>query len=110
VAWARGVFTARRIGQQKTDRTQAIGGIIFGIVAPPTKAMALDPRSGDVVNHDPADHQIPVHTDAPRADAMFMPELDNTSDPSKGKDIGALAKCGAGAAIANAIDTNPRCV
>ena len=98
-----GVFTAGRILNEKTARSQAIGGMIFGIGAALEEGMTLDPRFGNFVNHDLADYLVPVHADIPDMDAIFLPELDNMSNPLKSKGIGELGICGAGASIANAI-------
>jgi xanthine dehydrogenase YagR molybdenum-binding subunit len=39
----------------------------------------------------------------PEVDAIFIPELDNKSNPLKSKGVGELGICGAGASLANAI-------
>jgi xanthine dehydrogenase YagR molybdenum-binding subunit len=98
-----GVFTAGRILNAKTARSQAIGGMIFGVGAALGEAMALDPRFGCFVNHDLAEYHVPVHADIPEVDAIFLPELDDQSNPLKSKGIGELGICGAGASLANAI-------
>ncbi len=98
-----GVFTAGRILNDKTARSQAIGGMIFGVGAALEEAMTLDPRFGYFVNHDLAEYHVPVHADVPDVDAIFLPELDNKSNPLKSKGIGELGICGAGASLANAI-------
>jgi xanthine dehydrogenase YagR molybdenum-binding subunit len=98
-----GVFTAGRVLNEKTARSQAIGGMIFGIGAALEEAMILDPRFGCFVNHDLAEYHVPVNADVPDVDAIFLPELDDKSNPLKSKGIGELGICGAGASIANAI-------
>ena len=98
-----GVFTAGRILNEKTARSQAIGGMIFGLGAALEEAMILDPRFGYYVNHDLAEYAVPVHADVPNVDAIFLPELDNASNPLKSKGVGELGICGAGASIANAV-------
>ena len=98
-----GVFAAGRVLNQKTARSQAIGGMTFGVGAALTEAMTLDPRFGYFVNHDLAEYHVPVHADIPAIDAVFLPELDTKSNPLKSKGIGELGICGAGAALANAI-------
>jgi xanthine dehydrogenase YagR molybdenum-binding subunit len=98
-----GVFTAGRILNEKTARSQAIGGMVFGIGAAFEEEMTLDPRFGYFVNHDLAEYHVPVHADVPDLDAIFLPELDNASNPLKTKGIGELGICGAGAALANAV-------
>jgi xanthine dehydrogenase YagR molybdenum-binding subunit len=98
-----GVFTAGRILNEKTARSQAIGGMIFGVGAALEEGMTLDPRFGNFVNQDLAEYLVPVHADVPDVDAIFLPELDNMSNPLKSKGIGELGISGAGASLANAI-------
>ncbi|HEX3348447.1 MAG TPA: xanthine dehydrogenase family protein molybdopterin-binding subunit [Acetobacteraceae bacterium] len=98
-----GVFAAGRILNAKTARSQAIGGMIFGIGAALEEAMSLDRRFGCYVNHDLAEYHVPVHADIPDVDAIFVPELDSEANPLKSKGVGELGICGAGAAVANAI-------
>jgi xanthine dehydrogenase YagR molybdenum-binding subunit len=98
-----GVFTAGRVLNAKTARSQAIGGMVFGVGAALHEDLVLDPRFGCFVNHDLAEYHVPVHADIPAIDAVFLPELDDKSNPLKSKGIGELGICGAGAAVANAI-------
>jgi xanthine dehydrogenase YagR molybdenum-binding subunit len=98
-----GVFTAGRVLNAKTARSQAIGGMVFGVGAALHEEMTLDPRFGFFVNHDLAEYHVPVHADIPAIDAIFLPELDDKSNPLKSKGIGELGICGAGASIANAV-------
>jgi xanthine dehydrogenase YagR molybdenum-binding subunit len=98
-----GVFTAGRVLNEKTARSQAIGGMIFGFGAAFEEGMTLDSRFGSFVNHDLAEYLVPVHADVPDVDAIFLPELDTKSNPLKSKGIGELGICGAGASLANAI-------
>jgi xanthine dehydrogenase YagR molybdenum-binding subunit len=98
-----GVFTAGRVLNAKTARSQAIGGMVFGVGAALHEVMTLDPRFGYYVNHDLAEYHVPVHADIPAIDAVFLPELDQQSNPLKSKGIGELGICGAGASLANAI-------
>jgi xanthine dehydrogenase YagR molybdenum-binding subunit len=98
-----GVFTAGRILNAKTARSQAIGGMIFGVSAALEEEMVLDKRYGMYVNNDLAQYHVPVHADIPDVDAVFLPELDNKANPLKSKGVGELGICGAGAAVANAV-------
>jgi xanthine dehydrogenase YagR molybdenum-binding subunit len=98
-----GVFTAGRVLNAKTARSQAIGGMVFGVGSALQEGMTLDPRFGYFVNHDLAEYLVPVHADIPAIDAVFLAELDNESNPLKSKGIGELGICGAAAAIANAV-------
>jgi xanthine dehydrogenase YagR molybdenum-binding subunit len=98
-----GVFAAGRILNAKTARSQAIGGMIFGVGAALEEAMILDKRFGFYVNHDLAEYHVPVHADVPDVDAFFVAELDDKANPLKSKGVGELGICGAGAALANAV-------
>jgi xanthine dehydrogenase YagR molybdenum-binding subunit len=98
-----GVFTAGRVLNAKTARSQAIGGMVFGVGAALHEELTLDPRFGYFVNHDLAEYHVPVHADIPAIDAVFLAELDDRSNPLKSKGIGELGICGAGASIANAV-------
>jgi xanthine dehydrogenase YagR molybdenum-binding subunit len=98
-----GVFTAGRVLNAKTARSQAIGGMVFGVGSALHEEMTLDPRFGYFVNRDLAEYLVPVHADIPAIDAIFLSELDDKSNPLKSKGIGELGICGAGASIANAI-------
>jgi xanthine dehydrogenase YagR molybdenum-binding subunit len=98
-----GVFTAGRVLNAKTARSQAIGGMVFGLGSALEEGMTLDPRFGYFVNRDLAEYLVPVHADIPAIDAIFLAELDNESNPLKSKGIGELGICGAGASIANAV-------
>jgi xanthine dehydrogenase YagR molybdenum-binding subunit len=99
-----GVFTAGRILNAKTARSQAIGGMIFGVGAALEEQLVLDPRFGGYyVNHDLAEYHVPVHADVPFVDAVFLPERDDRANPLKSKGVGELGICGAGAAVANAV-------
>ncbi|HTB00566.1 MAG TPA: xanthine dehydrogenase family protein molybdopterin-binding subunit [Bradyrhizobium sp.] len=98
-----GVFAAGRVLNAKTARSQAIGGMVFGVGAALQEGMTLDPRFGYFVNRDLAEYLVPVHADIPSIDAVFVAELDDRSNPLKSKGIGELGICGAGASIANAV-------
>ena len=98
-----GVFTAGRVLNEKTCRSQAIGGMIFGVGAALEEDLVMDDRFGYFVNHDLAEYHVAVHADVPNVDAIFLPELDDKTNPLKSKGVGELGICGAGASIANAI-------
>jgi xanthine dehydrogenase YagR molybdenum-binding subunit len=64
--------------------------------------ISLSAASGGEYWADDGDYDEP-DGDRPDVDAIFLPELDNMSNPLKSKGIGELGICGAGASIANAI-------
>jgi len=98
-----GVFAAGRILNMKTARSQAIGGMVWGVGSALTEEAVVDARHGYFVNHDLAEYHVPVHADIPAIDAIFLPEVDDKANPLKIKGVGELGICGAGAAVANAI-------
>jgi xanthine dehydrogenase YagR molybdenum-binding subunit len=97
------VLAAGRILNLKTARSQAIGGMVFGVGAALMEDAVVDKRYGFFVNHDLAEYHIPVHADIPNIDAIYLPELDDKANPLKSKGVGELGISGAGAAIANAV-------
>ncbi len=98
-----GVFTAGRVLNEKTCRSQAIGGMIFGVGAALEEDLVMDDRFGSFVNHDLAEYHVAVHADVPNVDAIFLPEVDDKTNPLKSKGVGELGICGAGASVANAV-------
>ncbi len=98
-----GVFAAGRILNEKTARSQCLGGMTFGIGAALTEEMVHDVRNGKVVNHDLAEYHVPVNADVPQIEVRFIEERDIHANPLHAKGIGELGISGAGAAIANAI-------
>jgi len=98
-----GVFAAGRILNEKTARSQALGGMIFGVGSALAEEIVLDPRYGAFVNHDFAEYHVPVNADIGPMEAIFLPELDDKANPLKIKGLGEVGISGAGACIANAV-------
>ncbi|MGL1213449.1 molybdopterin cofactor-binding domain-containing protein, partial [Vibrio parahaemolyticus] len=69
-----GVFDAGRILNAKTARSQAIGGMIWGVSYALMEEAVLDRRFGQFVNHDLGDYHIPVNADIPPIDVQFIEE------------------------------------
>lgn len=98
-----GVYAAGRILNQKTARSQCLGGMTWGIGMALTEALLHDPRDGHVVNRDFAEYHLPVNSDVPQLDVVFIDERDNAACPLQSKGIGELGFCGAAGAVLNAI-------
>ena len=98
-----GVFDCGRILNAKTARSQAQGGMIWGIGYALQEHAVLDPRTGSYVNRDLGEYHIPVNADVPQIEAYFIEEVDNHASPVGAKGIGELGISGAGAAVTNAI-------
>ncbi len=99
-----GVMSMGRILNEKTARSQALGGMIWGIGAALTEEMQHDPRDGHFVTRDLANYHVPAHADVPGdMQVVFLEERDDWANPIQTKGIGELGISGAGAAIINAI-------
>lgn len=98
-----GVFAAGRILNEKTARSQCLGGMTFGIGMALTEEIVHDPRDGHIVNRDLAEYHLPVNRDVPRLEVQFLDERDPWSGPLQAKGIGELSICGSAAAVTNAI-------
>jgi len=98
-----GVFDCGRILNAKTARSQAIGGMIWGLGYALHEAAILDPRTGAYVNRDLGEYHIPVNADVPQIEAYFIEEIDEHASPVGAKGLGELGISGVGAAITNAV-------
>ncbi|HVF92816.1 MAG TPA: molybdopterin cofactor-binding domain-containing protein, partial [Sphingomonas sp.] len=98
-----GVFAAGRILNEKTARSQCLGGMTFGIGAALHEDLVHDTRTGKLVNHDLAEYHVPTNADVPQLEVEFLQERDIHANPLHAKGIGELGISGAGAAIVNAI-------
>ncbi|MGB3650481.1 MAG: xanthine dehydrogenase family protein molybdopterin-binding subunit [Rivularia sp. (in: cyanobacteria)] len=98
-----GAFGAGKILNQKTARSQMIGGIVWGISQALHEKSILDDRYGNFVNHNLAEYHIPVNADIPDIEIVFIEENDPYVNPLGVKGVGEVGIVGAGAAVANAI-------
>ncbi|MEG3148302.1 xanthine dehydrogenase family protein molybdopterin-binding subunit [Sphingomonas sp. ZT3P38] len=98
-----GVFEAGRILNARTARSQAIGGMIWGIGYALMEGAEIDQRHGQFVNHDLGEYHVPVHADVPHLDVHFIEDIDRHANPIGAKGLGELTISGAGAAVTNAI-------
>ena len=98
-----GAFGFGRVLNQKTARSQCLGGITWSIGAALTEALHFDPRDGHLVNCDLAEYHVPVNRDVPDVEVLMVEERDPVASPIQAKGIGELGMCGGAGAIANAI-------
>jgi xanthine dehydrogenase YagR molybdenum-binding subunit len=96
-------FAAGKILNQKTARSQYIGGIVWGIGFALLEHTRRDPRTGRAVTRDLADYHVPVHADVPDIDVSFVAEEDPYVNEVGAKGIGEIGITGISAAIANAV-------
>ena len=98
-----GVFDCGRVLNAKTARSQAIGGMIWGLGYALHEHAVIDRRTGAFVNRDLGEYHIPVNADVPQIEAYFIEEHDGHASPVGAKGLGELGISGAGAAVTNAI-------
>ncbi len=92
-----------RILNEKTARSQIIGGVIFGIGAALMEESEFDRRFGNPVHRTLADYHVPVQMDVPEIDVHFIGKPDPHISPIGARGVGEIGIVGVSAAIANAI-------
>jgi xanthine dehydrogenase YagR molybdenum-binding subunit len=101
---ATGVYSAGRIINSMTSRSQMIGGIVWGWGMAAMEASHYEPTLGRWLAKDLAGVPIPVNADIPPdIDVAFVDEFDANSGPLGAKGIGELGATGVAAAVANAV-------
>jgi xanthine dehydrogenase YagR molybdenum-binding subunit len=97
------VIAAGRILNEKTARSQIIGGTVGGIGMALLEQTAMDTRTGRIVNANLADYVVPVHADIPPMDVLFLDQPDTHLNPLGAKGVGEIAIVGIAPAVGNAI-------
>jgi CO/xanthine dehydrogenase Mo-binding subunit len=93
---------AGRVLNEKTARSQIIGGTIQGIAMTMFEEVISDAWSGRIANATFGDYLVPVNADVPDMDVVFVGEPD-TANPIGVKGVGEVGFVGIPAAITNAI-------
>jgi len=97
-----GVFDAGRIINDKTARSQIIGGMIWGISAALHEGLEIE-ENGRLANGDFASYLVPVNADIPDVDVHFVEYPDTLHNAVGAKGIGEIGTVGIAAAVANAV-------
>lgn len=97
-----GVFSAGRIINPRTARSQFLGGMTMGLGMALHENSVMDPRFGMIVNHDFAEYHIPTNADVRNMEAVWLDEVDEHAGKLGARGIGEIGIVGAAAAIANA--------
>jgi xanthine dehydrogenase YagR molybdenum-binding subunit len=92
-----------RILNERTARSQLVGGIVYGIAMALHEHTAIDPHSGRYLNADLSEYLVPVNRDVPEIDVLLVDEHDPHVNPIGVKGIGEIGTTGVAAAIANAV-------
>jgi xanthine dehydrogenase YagR molybdenum-binding subunit len=98
-----GAFAAGRIVNERTARSQLLGGMIWGASAALHEQSVIDRKRARYVNDNLADYLVPVNADIGTVEVILVPEHDPAVNPAGVKGIGELANVGTAAAISNAV-------
>ena len=97
------VYSAGRIINPKTARSQMTGGIIWGSGQAVLEGSDMDTRYGRFLSKNMAGTIVPVNADIPELDVSFVEEYDPHASLLGARGIGELGACGVAPAIANAV-------
>jgi xanthine dehydrogenase YagR molybdenum-binding subunit len=98
-----GAYDAGRIINPKTARSQAIGGIIWGVGQALLEQSETDPVTGRFLNRNYSGYLVPTNADIPDLDVLFVGEFDEEASPLGAKGLGELTAVSVAPAIANAV-------
>jgi CO/xanthine dehydrogenase Mo-binding subunit len=96
------VIDGGRILNEKTARSQIIGGTVGGIGMALLEETVSDPGTGRIANATFGDYLVAVNADVPDMEVIFVGEADPMT-PIGTKGIGEVGLVGIAAAIANAV-------
>jgi xanthine dehydrogenase YagR molybdenum-binding subunit len=98
-----GAYEGGRILNEKTARSQFLGGIVWGISMALFEDTRYDVRTGRIMNATLSDYLVATNADIPDPDIIIVEEDDPHVNPAHVKGIGEVGICGSAAAVANAI-------
>lgn len=91
------------IMNEKTARSQVIGGVVYGIGAALMEETVYDKRWANPVTRTLGDYHVPVNLDVPDIDVHFIGKPDPHISQIGARGVGEIGITGVAAAIANAI-------
>ncbi len=92
-----------RVMNEKTARSQIIGGVIWGIGAALMEETHYDPRYANPVQRTLGDYHVPVNLDVPEINVYFINKPDPHISPIGARGAGEIPIVGVSAAIVNAV-------
>jgi xanthine dehydrogenase YagR molybdenum-binding subunit len=98
-----GIYDVGTLLNEKTGKSQLMGGIIWGVSLALHEEAHLDPRTGRIVNNNLAEYHFPVNADIGEIDVAALNIPDTKFNPIGSRGIGEIGITGAAAAVANAI-------
>ena len=97
------VYDVGRVLNEKTARSQMLGGIVWGVGAALQEESSLDTRTGRFTNANLAEYHVPVNADIGSLDITFIDRPDPYINSLGVRGIGEIGITGVPAAIANAV-------
>ncbi len=91
------------IMNEKTARSQIIGGVIYGLGQALMEETGYDKRWANPVTRTLGDYHVPVNLDVPEIDVHFIGKPDPHISPIGARGIGEIGTTGVAAAVANAV-------
>jgi len=98
-----GVYDVGTLLNQRTGKSQLIGGIVWGIGLALHEETHFDTRHGRPINNNLAEYHVPVNADIGEIEVYSLDIPDTKFNPLGARGIGEIGITGTGAAIANAI-------
>jgi xanthine dehydrogenase YagR molybdenum-binding subunit len=98
-----GAYDCGRVLNPKTARSQAIGGITWGVGQALLEKSEIDPLMGRFLNRNYSGYLVPTSADIPKLDVLFVGEFDEEASPIGVKGLGELTAVSVAPAIANAV-------
>jgi xanthine dehydrogenase YagR molybdenum-binding subunit len=98
-----GAYDAGKIINPGTARSQAIGGIIWGIGQALLEQSETDPRTGRFLHRNYSGYLVPTNADVPDLDVVFAGEFDPEASPLGTKGLGELTAVSVAPVIVNAV-------
>ena len=98
-----GAYDAGRIINPKTARSQAVGGIIWGVGQALLEQSETDPGLGRFLHRNYSGYLVPTNADIPTLDILFVGEFDEEASPLGAKGLGELTAVSVAPAIGNAV-------
>jgi xanthine dehydrogenase YagR molybdenum-binding subunit len=98
-----GAYDAGRIINPKTARSQAIGGIIWGVGQALLEQAYTDPELGRFMNRNMSGYLVAANADIPELDVLFVGDFDEEGSLLGTKGLGELTGTSVAPAILNAV-------
>jgi Molybdopterin-binding domain of aldehyde dehydrogenase len=98
-----GAYDAGRIINPRTARSQAIGGIIWGVGEALLEQSETDQRMARFLHQNYSGYLVPANADIPELDVVFVGEFDPEASLLGAKGLGELTAVSVAPAIVNAV-------